>query len=84
MRARVEAFDETPEGRGRRRIRELDDLISLSIAEQNELDSLQTLYPALPPDQEEFLRNEGKKELKAAIKQAHDRLDQIPNRRARD
>jgi len=50
--ARVAAFDESPEGRARRRIRDLqikDFSGGRSAAERDELDSLQTLYPDLSP-----------------------------------
>jgi hypothetical protein len=53
LRARVAAFDESPEGCARRRIRDLE-LKSFrggrSTAEQSELDGLRTLYPDPPPD----------------------------------
>jgi len=54
--ARVLAFDETPEGRARKRIRKLRSQIShgkVNAAEQNEYDRLMELYPPveLPPDQ---------------------------------
>jgi hypothetical protein len=52
-RARVAAFDESPEGCARHRIRDLemqDFRGGRSAAEQNELDSLRTLYPDLPLD----------------------------------
>jgi hypothetical protein len=50
--ARVAAFAQTPEGRGRRRIRELRLPFrgALSPAEQMELEILRGLYPELPPD----------------------------------
>jgi hypothetical protein len=50
--ARVAAFDQSPEGRGRRRIFELKRTRGdgLSPAEQMELDTLGGLYPELPPD----------------------------------
>jgi hypothetical protein len=51
LRARVAAFDETPEGRGRQRIRQL--WLSgppLSTAEKDEFDRLKRLYPPLPVD----------------------------------
>ena len=53
LRARVAAFEEGPEGCARRRIRDLemqDFRGGRSAAEQNELDSLRTLYPDLPLD----------------------------------
>jgi hypothetical protein len=53
LRARVAAFDESPEGCARYRIRDLemqDFRGGRSAAEQNELDSLRTLYPDLPLD----------------------------------
>jgi hypothetical protein len=56
--ARVAAFDESPEGCARRRIRELemrDFRGGRSAAEQNELDSLRTLYPDLPLDPDDPL-----------------------------
>jgi hypothetical protein len=50
LRARVEAFRESPEGHARQRIGELSCKKSsgLSTAEQSELDSLQTIYPYVP------------------------------------
>jgi hypothetical protein len=56
--ARVAAFDESPEGCARRRIRDLqmqDFSGGRSAAEQDELDDLQTLYPDLPPDPNDLL-----------------------------
>ena len=53
LRARVAAFEESPEGCARRRIRDLemqDFRGGRSADEQNELDSLRTLYPDLPLD----------------------------------
>jgi hypothetical protein len=53
LRARVTAFDESPEGCARERIWHLvmqDFRGGRSAAEQNELDKLKTLYPDLPPD----------------------------------
>jgi hypothetical protein len=53
LRARVAAFDESPEGCARYRIRDLemqDFRGGRSAAEQNELNSLRTLYPDLPLD----------------------------------
>jgi hypothetical protein len=53
LRARVAAFDESPEGCARHRIRDLemqDFRGGRSADEQNELDSLRTLYPDLPLD----------------------------------
>ena len=58
LRARVAAFDESPEGCARRRIRglEMQDFRGgRSAAEQNELDSLRTLYPDLPLDPDDPL-----------------------------
>ena len=58
LRARVVAFDESPEGCARRRIRELemqDFRGGRSADEQTELDSLRTLYPDLPPDPDDPL-----------------------------
>src|ERR1700730_17754685 len=58
LRARVAAFDESPEGCARRRIRDLemqDFRGGRSADEQNELDSLRTLYPDLPPDPDDPL-----------------------------
>jgi len=48
--ARVAAFYETPEGRGRQRISQLSWRNDLSPDEQNELDSLKALYPHPPID----------------------------------
>ena len=53
--ARVAAFDQTPEGRGRRRIFELQWSNDLSPAEQMELEILRGLYPKLPPDPDDPL-----------------------------
>jgi hypothetical protein len=53
--ARTAAFEQTPEGRARHRIRELKCRMYLSTAEQSELDSLRTLYPNLPPDPDDPL-----------------------------
>ena len=53
LRARVEAFNKSPEGRARSRIFELGLRKfggGLSTAEQNELDRLEVLWPALPID----------------------------------
>jgi hypothetical protein len=55
LRARVAAFDESPEGCARRRIRDLDFRRGRSAAEQNELDNLRTLYPDLPLDPDDPL-----------------------------
>ncbi|MFZ2139775.1 MAG: hypothetical protein WAV78_23080, partial [Xanthobacteraceae bacterium] len=58
LRARVAAFDESPEGCARRRIRDLemqDFRGGRSAAEQNELDNLRTLYPDLPLDPDDPL-----------------------------
>jgi hypothetical protein len=58
LRARVAAFDESPEGCARRRIRDLemqDFRAGRSAAEQNELDNLRTLYPDLPLDPDDPL-----------------------------
>jgi len=54
LRARVAAFDESPEGCARRRIRDLE-LRWRSAVEQNELDNLRTLYPDLPLDPDDPL-----------------------------
>ena len=56
--ARVAAFEESPEGCARRRIRDLilqDFREGRSAAEQTELDSLRTLYPDLPLDPDDPL-----------------------------
>ena len=54
LRARVAAYDETPEGRGRSRIFNLTlkrfSRGGLSRAEQSEIDGLRALYPDLPLD----------------------------------
>jgi hypothetical protein len=58
LRARVAGFDESPEGCARRRIRDLemqDFRGGRSADEQNELDSLRTLCPDLPPDPDDPL-----------------------------
>ena len=54
--ARRAVFDQNPEGRARRQIFELEFRAFFSrrtIAEQNELDNLRSLYPDLPPDPED-------------------------------
>ena len=53
--ARVAAFDESPEGCARRRIRDLEMQRGRSAAEQSELDNLRTLYPDLPLDSDDPL-----------------------------
>jgi hypothetical protein len=61
LRARVAAFEESPEGCARRRIRDLEMQNfrgGRSAAEQNELDSLRTLYPDLPLDPDDPLTEE--------------------------
>jgi hypothetical protein len=58
LRARVAAFEESPEGCARRRIRDLEMQNfcgGRSAAEQNELDNLRTLYPDLPLDPDDPL-----------------------------
>jgi hypothetical protein len=55
LRARVAAFDESPEGCARRRIRDLEMHRGRSAAEQSELDKLRTLYPDLPLDSDDPL-----------------------------
>ena len=58
LRARVAAFEESPEGCARRRIRDLEMQNFCGgrrADEQNELDSLRTLYPDLPPDPDDPL-----------------------------
>jgi len=55
LRARVAAFDESPEGCARRRIRDLEMQRGRSAAEQSELDNLRTLYPDLPLDSDDPL-----------------------------
>jgi hypothetical protein len=65
--ARVAAFEQTPEGRGRHRIFELEwrgrlnPAERLSPAEQLELKILQGLYPELPPDPDHVLAKFGVK-----------------------
>ena len=62
--ARVAAFRQTPEGRGRRRIFELElprhHREGLSPAEQVELETLRGLYPELPPDPDDPFKYEVK------------------------
>jgi hypothetical protein len=58
--ARLAAYHESPEGRARSRIFKLELQTfaeGLSTAEQNELDSLRTLYPDLPLDPNGRYRN---------------------------
>ena len=78
--ARVAAFDESPEGCARRRIRDLkkqDFRGGLSAAEQNELDNLRTLYPDLPPDPDDPLTEafEAWRRVAAEGKAAASKLD---------
>ena len=57
--ARLAAYHESPEGRARSRIFKLELQTfagGLSTAEQNELDSLRTLYPDLPLDPNDPLK----------------------------
>jgi hypothetical protein len=53
--ARVAAFDESPEGCARRRIRDLEMQRVRSAAEQSEVDNLRMLYPDLPLDSDDPL-----------------------------
>ena len=58
LRARVAAFDESPQGCARRRIRDIemqDFGGGRSAAEQSEFDNLRTLYPDLPLDSDDPL-----------------------------
>ena len=57
--ARIAAFDESPEGRARSRILELElqGRDGRTTAEQNELDSLRTLYPDPPDDPDDPLHD---------------------------
>jgi hypothetical protein len=50
LRARLEAYDRSPKGVGRRRISELKFSMRLTPAEENELADLQARYPDLPLD----------------------------------
>ena len=71
LRARVSAFEETPEGRGRKRIHELARAFlfqktlygQVNAAEQNEYDRLTELYPPvkLPPDPRDRVLDEWRK-----------------------
>jgi hypothetical protein len=54
--ARIAAFDETPEGLARGRIRQLRLQRFRSTAEQNELESLRQCHPDLPPDPDDPLK----------------------------
>jgi hypothetical protein len=57
--ARVAAYEETPEGRARNRIFELqlqEFGRGFGAAQQHELDSLRTLYPDLPLDPSDPLK----------------------------
>ena len=59
MMARVAAYEETPEGRARNRIFELqleEFGRGFGAAQQHELDSLRTLYPDLPLDPNDPLK----------------------------
>ena len=78
--ARVAAFEESPEGYARRRIRDLilqDFREGRSAAEQNELDSLRTLYPDLPLDPDDPLTEalEAWRQVAAKGKAAASKLD---------
>jgi hypothetical protein len=78
--ARVAAFEESPEGCARRRIRDLilqDFREGRSVAEQNELDSLRTLYPDLPLDPDDPLTEalEAWRQVAAKGKAAASKLD---------
>ena len=58
MTARVAAYEESPEGRARSRIFQLelaDFSRGLSDAEAEELESLRKIYPDLPPDSDDPL-----------------------------
>jgi hypothetical protein len=76
LRARVAAFDESPEGCARRRIRDLE-MQWRSAVEQNELDNLRTLYPDLPPDPDDPLTEafEAWRRVAAEGKAAASKLD---------
>ena len=78
--ARVAAFDESPEGWARRRIRDLemrDFSGGRSAAEQDELNNLQTLYPDLPPDPDDPLTEafEAWRRVAAELKAAGSKRD---------
>jgi hypothetical protein len=73
LRARVAAFEESPEGCARRRIRDLEMQNfcgGRSAAEQNELDNLRTLYPDLPLDPDDPLTEEFEAWRRVAAKNA--------------
>jgi len=76
LRARVLAFEQTPEGRGRKRLDELgSDLVfqkmfgKLNTAEQDEYDRLSELYPSLdlPPDPEDEKTSQMIREMREGI-----------------
>jgi hypothetical protein len=54
--ARILAFEQTPEGLARSRIRTLLLTGNISSSDKRELDSLQALYPEVPLDQDDPLR----------------------------
>src|SRR6202048_1265176 len=73
LRARVAAFEESPDGCARRRIRDLEMQNfcgGRSAAEQNELDNLRTLYPDLPLDPDDPLTEEFEAWRRVAAKNA--------------
>jgi hypothetical protein len=69
--ARVAAYDESPEGRARSRIFNLQLQRGLTTAEQSELDGLRTLYPDLPLDPNDLLK-ETYEAMAAAVKEFGD------------
>jgi hypothetical protein len=72
--ARVAAYDESPEGRARSRIFNLQlhrFRGGLTAAEQSELDGLRTLYPDLPLDPNDPLK-ETYEAMAAAVKEFGD------------
>ena len=78
LRARVTAFDESPEGCARDRIWHLvmqDFRGGRSAAEQNELDHLRTLYPKLAPDDPNREALEALRRVDAKGKPAVSKLD---------
>jgi hypothetical protein len=80
LRARVAAFDESPQGCARRRIRDIemqDFGGGRSAAEQSELDNLRTLYPDLPLDSDDPLTEafEAWRRVAAQGKAAASKLD---------
>ena len=73
LRARVAAYEESPEGLARSRIRDLELKKWRTSAEQSELDGLRALYPDPPPDPDDPLTAIIEGWRQEALKRAADR-----------